>query len=187
VSSLLGSTFCTVTFRSKLAIGVLLPTLFDCGGIDLTNLGSRSIKLDFASSSLCLFRPERVPKTDLNASRLICDSRHQPLESMRRAERALFSGSRGVSFPQLNKGNQTQFDPPVIPTGRRLKTSACLRFYAVFSWVCTHRPSLKLSPARCLSKHTRELAWVLFLPLATRLSGVSKSRDPEVIEKSRTS
>ncbi|MFM7930589.1 MAG: hypothetical protein ACKO9Q_23005, partial [Pirellula sp.] len=29
---------------------------------------------------------------------------------------------------QLNKGNQTQFDPPVIATGRRLKTSACLRF-----------------------------------------------------------
>jgi hypothetical protein len=89
--------------------------------------------------------------------------------------------------PQLNKGNRTQFDPPVIPTGRRLKTSACLRFYAVFSWVCTHRPSLRLSVARCLCAYMREASLVLFLPLATRLSGVSKSRDPEVIEKSRTS
>jgi hypothetical protein len=88
---------------------------------------------------------------------------------------------------QLNKGKRTQFDPPVIPTGRRLKTSACLRFYAVFSRVCTHWPSLKLSPARCLYQPRRESSWVLFLPLATRLSGVSKSRDPEVIEKSRTS
>jgi hypothetical protein len=85
---------------------------------------------------------------------------------------------------QLNKGNQTQFDPPVIPTGRRLKTSACLRFYAVFSSVCTHRPCLKLSVARCLYQPRRESSWVLFLPLATRLSGVSKSRDPGVIEKS---
>ena len=92
-----------------------------------------------------------------------------------------------VSFPQLNKGNRTRFDPPVISTGRRLKTSACLRFYAVFSRVCTHWPSLKLSPARCLYQPARESSWVLFLPLATRLSGVSKSRDPGVIEKSRTS
>ncbi len=65
--------------------------------------------------------------------RLIPESRSQLLESMRWPERALFSGSRGVWLPQLNKGNRTQFDPPVIPTGRRLKTSACLRFYAVFS------------------------------------------------------
>ena len=80
---------------------------------------------------------------------------------------------------QLNKGNRTQFDPPVIPAGRRLKTSACLRFYAVFSRVCTLLPSLKLSPARCLYKPARESAWVLSLPLAPRLSGVSKSRELE--------
>jgi hypothetical protein len=104
-----------------------------------------------------------------------------------RKHRALASGLKRVRFAQLNKGNRTQFDPPVIPTGRRLKTSACLRFYAVFSRVCTRWPSLKLSPARCLYQPRRESSWVLYLPLATRLSGVSKSRDPEVIEKSRTS
>ena len=90
-----------------------------------------------------------------------------------------FGGDRNT---QLNKGNQTPFDPPVIPTGRRLETSACLRFYAVFSRVCTHWPSLKLSPARCLYQPWCESSWVLFLPLAPRLSEVSKSRDPGVIE-----
>ena len=101
--------------------------------------------------------------------------------------RELASGLKRVRFAQLNKGNRTHFDPPVIPTGRRLKTSACLRFYAVFSRVCTHWPSLKLSLVRCLYQPARESAWVLFMPLAPRLSGVSKSRDPGVIEKSRTS
>jgi hypothetical protein len=80
---------------------------------------------------------------------------------------------------QLNKGNRTQFDPPVIATGRLLKTSACLRFYAVFSRVCTLLPSLKLSIVRCLYQPRRESAWLPFLPLAPRLSGVSKSRELE--------
>ena len=96
-----------------------------------------------------------------------------------------------VCFPQLNKGNRIQIDPPVIPTGRRLKPSACSRFFAVFSRVCTHWPSLKLSLVRCLYQPRRESSWVLFLPLAPRLSGVSKLRELEcqrgVIEKSRTS
>ena len=30
--------------------------------------------------------------------------------------------------PRLSQGYRTQFDPPVTPTVRRLKTSACLRF-----------------------------------------------------------
>jgi hypothetical protein len=85
---------------------------------------------------------------------------------------------------QLNKGNQTQFDPPVIPTGRRLKTSACLRFYAVFFCVCSHWRRLKLSLPRSLSMLRRAFFWVLSLPLITRLS---KSRDREVIKKSQTS
>jgi hypothetical protein len=58
---------------------------------------------------------------------------------------------------QLNEGNQTQFDPPVIPTGRRLKTSACLRF-----WPCFSESFAKFSPLK-------------FSPL-------SKSLDPEVIK-----
>ena len=85
--------------------------------------------------------------------------------------------SRGVGSTQLNKGNRTRFAPPVIPTGRRLKTSACLCFYAIFSRVCTHWPSLKLSIVRCLYQPARESAWVLFLPLAPRFSGASKSRE----------
>ena len=88
---------------------------------------------------------------------------------------------------QLNRWVANQKLPEFIPTVRRLKTSACLRFYAVFSRVCTHWPSLKLSLVRCLYQPARESAWVLFMPLAPRLSGVSKSRDPGVIEKSRTS
>jgi hypothetical protein len=111
--------------------------------------------------------------------RLIPESRSQLLESMRWPERALFSGSRGVWLPQLNKGKRTHFDPPVIATGRRLKTSACLRFYAVFSKVCTPWPRLKLSHAGYLYQPTRESSWAFFPPLATRLSGVSKSRDLE--------
>ena len=84
---------------------------------------------------------------------------------------------------QLNRWVANQKLPEFIPTVRRLKTSACLRFYAVFSRACTLLPCLKLSIARCLYQPARELAWVLFLPLASRLSGVSKSRDPGMSER----
>jgi hypothetical protein len=40
----------------------------------------------------------------------------------------LASGLKKVRLTQLNKGNRTQIDPPVIPTGRRLKTSGLLAF-----------------------------------------------------------
>jgi hypothetical protein len=83
---------------------------------------------------------------------------------------------------QLNKGNQTPFDPPVIPTGRRLKTSACSRFWPLFSRCFAKFSPLKLSPSRCLSDQRRESSWVLFLPFRTRLSGLSKSLDPGVME-----
>ena len=52
--------------------------------------------------------------------------------------------------PQLNKGNQTQFDPQVIATGRGLKTSVCWRFYAVFSRVARTDP-VSGSPRRDVS------------------------------------
>ncbi len=45
--------------------------------------------------------------------------------------------STRVRLPQMDKGHRSPFDPPVIPTDRRFKTSACLRFYEVFSRGCT--------------------------------------------------
>ena len=125
-----------------------------------------------ANCGLCDFEARRIQTHRRNMFT------SQNLRMTSRKLRDLASGLKRVRFAQLNKGNQTQFDPSVIAIGRRLKTSACLRFYAVFTGVCTRLPSLKLSLVRCLYQPRRESAWVLFLPLASRLSGASKSRDP---------
>ena len=81
---------------------------------------------------------------------------------------------------QLKLGFQTQFDPRVIPTGRRLKTSACSRFWPLFSRHFAKLSPLKLSSPRPLSDHRRESFRERLLPFDTRLSRLSKSRDPEV-------
>ena len=94
----------------------------------------------------------------------------------------LASGLKRVRFAQLNKGKRTQFDPPVIPTGRRLKTSACSRFWPLFSRHFAKLSPLKLSPSRPLSDHRRESSRERFLPFGTQLSRLSKSLDPGVME-----
>lgn len=59
---------------------------------------------------------------------------------------------------QLNLGYQTQFDHRVIPTGRRLKTSACSRFWPLFSQCFASFSPLKLSPSRPLSANRRDIS-----------------------------
>lgn len=79
--------------------------------------------------------------------------------------RDLGSDLKEVRFAQRNNGNKTLYDALAIPTGRRIQTSACWRFYSVFLWVLSLFRGLKICPVRNLSKIGRDCFWVHYRPL----------------------
>ena len=90
-----------------------------------------------------------------------------------------------IRFPQLNQGHQTLFDPWVIRTGRRLKTSACSRFWPLFSRCFAKLSPLQFSRFRCRSADRRESFGETFRPFSPQLSALSKSLGIGVIVKLR--